>query len=157
LARFGEADVARLRRQSRMTAARNFGKTEIRLTGVRDRASAAAAYGANPPAAPPNSRERDNVSALAGSRRRPPGAAVAQSRACSEDSAANTTRKSGSPKLLTANLMNFPTHPRKLESTYIGDSGFGPTIFQKCPKSPKIARKPSEIASTSVQKAAPAS
>ena len=104
LARFGEADFARLRRQSRRIAARNFGKSVIRLTGIRDCAPAAAAYGANPPAAPPNWRERDTISALAGARRRPLGAAVAQSRARGEDQAANTRRKSGSPKLLTANL-----------------------------------------------------
>ena len=100
----GEADFARLRRHSRRIATRNFCKSEIRLTGNRDCAPAAAAYDANPPAAPPNSFERDAISALAGSRRRPLGAAVAQSRACGKDEAANTRRKSGSPKLLTATL-----------------------------------------------------
>jgi hypothetical protein len=101
LAPIGEADFARLRRHSRRIAARNFCKSEIRLTGNLDCASAAAAYDANPPAAPPNARERDTLSALAGARCRPLGAAVAQSRACGKDQAANTRRKSGSPKLLT--------------------------------------------------------
>jgi len=74
------------------------------LTGIRDCAPVAAAYNANPPAAPPNSRERDTISALAGARRRPLAAAVAQSRACGKDEAANKKRKSGSPKLLAATL-----------------------------------------------------
>jgi len=104
LTRIGLADFARLRRHYRRIAARNFCKSEIRLTGNRDCTPAAAAYDANPPAAPPNSRERDTISALAGARRRPLGAAVAQSRACGKDQAANTRRKSGSPKLLTATL-----------------------------------------------------
>jgi hypothetical protein len=56
LAPIGEADFARLRRHSRRIAARNFCKSEIRLTGNRDCAPAAAAYDANLPAAPPNSR-----------------------------------------------------------------------------------------------------
>ena len=84
LAPIGVADFARLRRHSRRIAARNFCKSEIRLTGNRDCAPAAAAYDANPPAAPPNSRERDTISALAGARRRPLGAAVAQSRECAK-------------------------------------------------------------------------
>jgi len=54
------------------------------VDGNRHLAPAAAAYGATPPAAPPNSRERDIVSALAGARRRPLGAAVAQSSGCGE-------------------------------------------------------------------------
>jgi len=51
----------------------------IRLTSNRDCASVAAAYDANPPATPPNSRNHDIISALAGAHRRPLGAAVAQS------------------------------------------------------------------------------
>jgi len=102
LAPIGEADCAQARRHVGRIAARNFCNFEIRLTGNQDCAPAAASYDAKPPAAPPNSRGRDTISALAGVRRRPLAAAVAQSRACCKDEAANTRRKSGSPKLLTA-------------------------------------------------------
>ena len=68
----------------------------------QDCAPAAASYDANPPAAPPNSLGRATISALASARRLPLGAAVAQSRACGKDEAANTRLKSGSPKLMTA-------------------------------------------------------
>jgi len=67
-----------------------FGTSEIWLTGVRDRAPAAAVGGDTPPAASPNSREWGSVHALAGARRRPLGVAVAQPRACGEYEAANT-------------------------------------------------------------------
>jgi len=59
-----------------------FRATASPFPGNRDYAPAAAAYDANPPAVPANSRERDTISALTGARRRPLGAAVTQSRAC---------------------------------------------------------------------------
>jgi len=94
LAGIGVTDFAQWRRQFRWFAVGTFGTSEIWLTGVRDRAPAAAAGGAMIPTASPNSREYDNASALAGARRRPLGAAVAQPRAFGEYKAATTRRTS---------------------------------------------------------------
>jgi len=90
LAGIGVTNVAQWRRQFRGFAGfGTFGTSEIWLTGGRDRAPAAAAGGATPPAASPNLRECGNGSASAGARRRPL-AAVAQPRACGKYKPAST-------------------------------------------------------------------
>jgi hypothetical protein len=106
------------------------------VDGNRDRAPAAAAYGATPPAAPPNTRERNTISALAGARRRSLGAAVAQSRACGEDQAANTRRKSDSPKLLTATL-NEGITVISFSRKYVGNKDLDSEMCVSVPAPPR--------------------